>query len=91
MFKFFKRLIPAAKASPARPAARPAASGTSRHDFVPAALPEVVEGDSEEDWSLWEDSVNSQFLPLSGVRDTGFQDTDSAEVSAFDNVGKRDR
>jgi hypothetical protein len=95
MFKFFKRSIPAAKAIQARPVTRPAPSGakSSRHDFVPAPLPEVVEGDGEADWSLWEDSVNlnSQLQPLSGFRDTGFRDTESAEISAFDKVGKRDR
>ena len=54
-------------------------------------LPEVTEGNTEADWSLWEDSVNSQLQPLSGFQDAGVRDTESGDITAFDQVGKRDR
>lgn len=89
MFKFFQRSVPAAKVVEVRrPERRAPEDAQPRHDIAPAPLPEIIEGDGEADWSLWEDSVNldSQLQPVSG-----FREAESQDVSAFDKVGKRDR
>lgn len=62
MFGWFtKKAIPATQAQ--RP--RPSASGhhvkaEALHWDLPPSLPEVTEGNSDTDWSIWEDSVNFQ-------------------------------
>ena len=85
MFRFFKRSAPRVEPTETRTAARPSppASRRTPQFFPPAPLPEVIEGNTEADWSLWEDSVNSQLMPLSG-------DTGAGDISAFDKVSKRD-
>ena len=62
MFGFFKRPSPApAKAAakaPANPAPRQARSSTRGPLLVePPPVPQVVEGNEQTDWALWEDSV----------------------------------
>ena len=92
MFKFFRRSALSAKTTEARPAARkPSPTARRPRDYPPPPLPEVTEGNTEADWSLWEDSVNSQLQPLSGFQDAGVRDTESGDITAFDQVGKRDR
>ncbi len=85
MFRFFKRFAPRTAPTETRSPARAAApaAGRSRLDYPPAPLPEVTEGNTEADWSLWEDSVNSQLAPLPG-------DTGAGDIGAFDKVSKRD-
>lgn len=62
MLNFFKRPAPDADtpaAKPSRPGASPQAKKPPRlPDPIP--VPEVVEGNEESDWSLWEDSVAFQ-------------------------------
>jgi hypothetical protein len=80
MFKFLKRSAPATALARERPVTQRAAP--DHRDHAPVPLPEVIEGDGEADWSLWEESVtNSQLQPLS----------DFGGISAFDKVGKRDQ
>ena len=85
MFRFFKRSAPRAAPTETRSAAKSSQPASRRPapDYPPAPLPEVTEGNTEADWSLWEDSVNSQLMPLSG-------DTGTGDISAFDKVTKRD-
>jgi hypothetical protein len=91
MFKFFKRWASNADTSEARPAAKQPSRPAGRpRDYPPPPLPEVTEGNTEADWSLWEDSVNSQLQPLSGFVDIAVRDTESGDITAFDQVGKRD-
>ncbi|MEJ6021765.1 hypothetical protein [Ramlibacter sp. PS4R-6] len=57
-----------------RPALRPA-PGLRAYEVDPAV--QVIEGNDEDDWALWEDSVqqlDSGFLP----------------IDPFDSVGRRD-
>lgn len=97
MFKWFKR----AEAGPSRVAARadvrrPPAPVRAEADAAPAPLPEVVaEGNSQSDWSAWEDSMtalDSQFQGLDAgarvqVRETRPSQLD--ELDAFATLGRR--
>ena len=61
---------------------------------LPAA-PEVVEGNSEQDWALWEDSVSvlDSQMP-SDVRSSVYDKLPPSQfddVDAFSGVRKRDR
>jgi hypothetical protein len=65
MFNWFKRrdMTPAAPRNP-KPgtSARPASPASDLDDEDPysAALPEIVaEGNSQDDWSMWEDSMTA--------------------------------
>jgi len=67
MFDFFKRAAntqhaPDAHARPKRNAQGAPALGA----LDPLPLPEVTEGNSEADWSAWEDSVAFQDSQMSG-------------------------
>jgi hypothetical protein len=89
MFKFFKRLVAGNVTHHPRPAAvRKSADIRSRQDFSPPPpLPEVIEGDGDTDWDLWQESVNhmdSQLDPVSRFQDAGLD-------SAFDKVSKKDK
>lgn len=62
MFGFFKRSPPA----PAKRAGKDSGKGAPRQartstrgplPLAPAPLPQVVEGNEQTDWALWEDSV----------------------------------
>jgi hypothetical protein len=102
MFEFFKRW-----ASPA-PAPAPAAQrGRSQPQpnkkpprdprlAPPLPLPQVVEGNQETDWALWEDSVSALDSQMQGLpsRASGYDKLPSSqfdEADAFASVRKRDR
>ena len=62
MFNFFKRLA-ATKVKPMqKPTARKPSStlATGRGLDAPVPIPEVIEGNEQSDWALWEDSVWAQ-------------------------------
>ena len=93
MFNFFKRaVIPQVKPGPRQAVTR----GASLVPEEPAPLPQVLEGNDESDWAMWEDSVaflDSQMQPLTAsetvyLREEGrpsqFQDADP-----FSSIGKR--
>ena len=106
MFDFLKRWV-----SPARPPApgkRRSSAGKSQRTrskgpnpsaplplSVPA--PEVIEGNEETDWALWEDSVSvldSRAAPLSprdSVYDRLAPSSQFNDVDAFGSVRKRDK
>lgn len=104
MFEFLKRwasapapAAPRSRSRPSKPKARPSRDPSLP---VPAALPEVVEGNEETDWALWEDSVVSQRAALDSQRQglasraSGLDNLPSSqfdEVDAFASVRKRDR
>jgi hypothetical protein len=72
MFGFFKRSTPA-KAAPARvePTKRRAAAQRPAYDpLEPLPKPEVIEGNEDSDWSLWENSMAFQDsqMPESGPK-----------------------
>lgn len=101
MLNFFKR--PAADTD--APAARPAARDNSPREKKPPRLPEplpvpeVVEGNQDSDWSLWEDSVAFQdsqmqsdfgVLKVPEVRESSKgKQVDGADPFAFDSVRRR--
>jgi hypothetical protein len=62
MLNFFKRPAAGAEIPAAKPAARDKPPKTSKPASPPDPLPvpEVVEGNQDSDWSLWEDSVAFQ-------------------------------
>lgn len=113
MFSWLKRLIAPARPQPAArrpvaPADRKAAPGGSRSaappgflPSAPAALPEVLgEGNTQADWSAWEDSMTAldsqlqeDLVPSARVyvRDTRpsqLGDAD-AELDAFSSVRRK--
>jgi hypothetical protein len=75
---------------PARPeAARPARPAPRQEiEAAPAALPEVVaEGNSQADWSAWEDSMtalDSQFQGLDPAARIQVRDTRPSELHDLD-------
>ena len=107
MFEFFKRwTTPAAAPAPrpqrSRGPSRPPAKkpATDPRLAAPGPLPEVVEGNDESDWALWEDSVISQRAGLDSLRQglasqtSGLDKLNSSqfdEADAFASVRKRDR
>jgi len=101
MLNFFKRpdaeapsklVRPAARINPAKPKA-----SSSQPDSIP--VPDVVEGNQDSDWSLWEDSVAFQDSQMpSGFGNTKPPDVrvstknksaDEADPAAFDSVRRR--
>ena len=106
MFEFFKRWAspsPAPKPQRSRagePKPKSRQSSTDPRLAAPGPLPEVVEGNDETDWALWEDSVISQRAALDSQRQglssqtSGLDKLNSSqfdEVDAFASVRKRDR
>lgn len=104
MFEFFKRWVaPAPQPKRSRIEARKPkirAPAVDPRLIAPGPLPEVVEGNDETDWALWEDSVVSQSAPLDSRRQglpsraSGLDSLNSSqfdEVDAFASVRKRDR
>lgn len=100
MFKWFKDRgpRPAAKKASSRPAhpRAPAPQPVDPGPLPPAHLPEVVgEGNTQADWSAWEDSMtalDSQFPGLEPssrvhVRDTRPSQLD--EIDPFSSVRKK--
>ncbi|MEO7391567.1 MAG: hypothetical protein ABIU58_05300 [Ramlibacter sp.] len=86
MFKLFKRLVQGPKPA-ANKRARVRDASSLVQDTEPAALPEVIEGDGEADWNLWQDSVasDSRLQPISALQESEF-----AQSSAFDKIRKGD-
>ena len=62
MMNFFKRPVAPSPASSAKPAHRHPVAKTTKpvEDFGPLPVAEVIEGNDDSDWSLWEDSVAFQ-------------------------------
>jgi len=104
MFKFLKRSVPTPKPKP-KPAApqRKSASRSRGLDAHPGPLPEVIEGNEQTDWALWEDSVaalDSQMQGLtssmqgltSSVRiyDKPESPSEYQDIDAFARVTKKD-
>jgi hypothetical protein len=93
MFKLIKRLTGLGAEEPAPPVRRPTKRRPAARDYAasgPAPLPDVVEGNEKEDWSLWQDSVDSQMQGL-GPPSQAYQDTQPSELQDLDpfaNVGK---
>jgi hypothetical protein len=92
MFRFIKRLIspePEQRAQPTRrkPEARRKEAWEQPH-MVPA--PEVVEGNDETDWDLWQCSVDSQMQSLSPSAKIKVNTTPSQldELDPFARVSK---
>jgi hypothetical protein len=110
MFEFFKRWVaPAPKPQRTLHDSRPKTRKPSIDPrlVAPGPLPEVVEGNDETDWALWEDSMVSQTAALDSQRaaldsrrqglasqTSGLDKLNSSqfdEVDAFSSVRKRDR
>lgn len=106
MFKWLKRSAPPAKgaqgASSSKSGRSPARSasakrtGSSAEPVAPAPLPEVVaEGNTQADWSVWEDSMTALDSQLQGlvptdrvyVRDT--RPSQLADIDPFSSVGRK--
>lgn len=62
MFNFFKRPAPQTGTHSTKPSARGTPPQAKKLPSLPEPLPEpeVVEGNQESDWALWEDSVAFQ-------------------------------
>ena len=87
MFKFFKR-----NPRPASPASEPASrprTPRSGQDTAPAPLPEVIEGDSESDWDLWQESVNHLDSQLPALPE--FKNTEPQDIDIYAKVRKTDK
>lgn len=89
MFKMFKR--------PAAPAAQPQRpAGRAQPSALPEAPPvgDVVEGNLESDWALWENSVfqiDSQLQPLepsASVKDRTAPSSQFDALDPFSSVGR---
>lgn len=100
MFKWFKDrgARPAAKKASSRPAhpRAPAPQPVDPEPSLPANLPEVVgEGNTQADWSAWEDSMtalDSQFPglePSSRVRVRDTRPSQLDEIDPFSSVRKK--
>ena len=112
MFTWLKRRAAAPAPKPLRkgaaPVRKPASSAPPRPDSArhprfqdTAPLPEVVaEGNTQADWSMWEDSVmalDSQMQDLMPQNRVYVRDTGPSQLSQLDNIdafasvrGKRD-
>ena len=99
MFKWFMRRMGASARTQQRPTARerpqpaPAAPASGFGDST--ALPEVVnEGNTQADWSMWEDSMNALDSRMQGLAPSARIYVRSKwpsqfdEIDAFGRVGK---
>ena len=92
MLKLFKRLlgIQAAEPQPPPRRRRSARKQPPREPGDPPPLPDVVEGNDETDWDLWQDSVDSQVAPLA-PSSRNYPDTVPSQLDGLDpyhRVGK---
>ena len=68
MFKFLKQwLAPAPVPQRSRPATRRTSKAAAPVLSAPGPLPEVVEGNQESDWALWEDSKTALDSQMQGL------------------------
>jgi hypothetical protein len=81
MLNFFKGSNQAPSSRPAKTGRR---SPPRRDPYLPLPLPEVVEGNEETDWALWEESVWAQDSQTESRG--GSSRCDAAD--AFRSVGK---
>jgi hypothetical protein len=93
MLNFLKRLVGIQEAPPTQPRRRRKKSRVQPdYSTEPVSLlPEVVEGNGQSDWKLWQDSVNSQLTPLTRPSDSRFADSSQSqfdELDPYDRVGK---
>ena len=75
MFGFVKRLIaPAPEPAPQRSRSTPRKKPAPAKDAAsePAPLPQVVEGNDESDWALWEDSKTALDSQMQGLSRSGY-------------------
>jgi hypothetical protein len=90
MLNWLKRPPDGPAAKPARAKAVPRAQPAPRQDAeaAPAALPEVVaEGNTQADWSAWEDSMtalDSQFQGLDPAARIQVRDTRPSQLDELD-------
>ena len=90
MLNFFKRPVPDAAAPAAKPSGPDALPQAKKPARLPETIPEpeVVEGNEDSDWSLWEDSVALQDSQMpSGF---GAVKPDEARESPKDQADEKD-
>jgi hypothetical protein len=96
MFEFLKRwLSPAPEPVPQRKRAPSKRKSTSSASAMsgPGPLPEMVEGNQESDWALWEDSktaLDSQMQGLSRASGYGRPDTSHLDTMPSELGGPGD-
>jgi hypothetical protein len=88
MLNFLKRLV-GIRSEPAPPPRKQKSRKRSADHRLsgPAPLPDVVEGNDQTDWDLWQDSVDSQHSSLS-LRDSRYQETAPSELGEVDPFAK---
>jgi len=100
VFEFLKRWVappPPAPSRRKRKSTRAKDGAFSGPLPLAAPAPEVIEGNEETDWALWEDSVSvldSRSQPLSprdSVYDRLPSSSQFSDVDAFSGVRKRDK
>ena len=98
MFGFFKRTpTPKSQSAARADATRPRLPGARLLPPEPAPVPQVVEGNRESDWSLWEDSVSFQDSQMSSFGPTTLPlglpeekpENEADYVDPFDSVRKK--
>ena len=103
MFEFLKRWV----SPPPATGKRRSGAGKSQRNRrsqsaspsapLPLPVPEVIEGNEETDWALWEDSVSvldsrsAPLAPRDSVYDRLSPSSRFDEVDAFSSVRKRDK
>jgi hypothetical protein len=97
VFDFLKRWA----SPPPPPAARRSSAGKSQRSArskaasvsapLPLPVPEVIEGNEDTDWALWEDSVSQPLSPRDSVYDRLAPSSQFNDVDAFGSVRKRDK
>ena len=91
MLNFLKRLMGIGKAPDPPPRRKsPRRKAPSRSMSGPAPLPDVVEGNDQSDWELWQDSVDSQHSSLSR-QDSRYAETAPSELGDVDPFAKVSR
>jgi hypothetical protein len=78
MLNFFKRPAPDADTRATKPSGRRTSTQAKKTPRLPDPIPvpEVVEGNEESDWALWEDSVAFQDSQMP----SGFGDLKAPEI-----------
>jgi hypothetical protein len=98
MLNFFKRPPPSANTKASKPSNRATSSQANKRPHLPDPIPvpEVVEGNEESDWALWEDSVAfqdsqipSEFGAMKSVDVRGAEDKPDDKHDPFEAVRRR--